>query len=100
MSSNPSSRLNAMWGFQSVEARRMSPRSSWTPSVCTSWPVPLSVDTTSYSVRDAMAPAVQVVHRLHGQEHHEVDLRGLLRIGHAEVEVAATLDDLLEELID
>ena len=40
-----------MCGFHSVAARRMSPRSSWTPSACTSWPMARSVEMTSYSVR-------------------------------------------------
>src|SRR3989442_14827281 len=140
MSAKPSSRLKAMCGFHSVAARRSSPRSSWTPSTCTSWPIERSAVTTSYSVRHgaavmsvpssivsggirwrwtrastrifyffsrrrrlqrhAMPPAVQVVHRLHREKDHEIDLGRFLRIREPQVLFPAALDDLLEQLID
>src|SRR5436305_320931 len=55
---------------------------------------------TDGSHRDPMAPAMQIVHRLHGEEHHEVDLRRLLRIGQTKIQLAASVDDLAEQLID
>src|SRR5581483_185197 len=136
MSSNPSSRLNAMCCFHSSCSRRISPRSSWTPSARTSCPMAVSVEMTSYSVRhgadvmsvpssilsggircrctsatmrsfvtmssqrDSMTSAMQVVHRLHRQEHHEVDPRFFLGLGQPKIQLTAPLDDFLEQLFD
>ena len=47
-----------------------------------------------------MPAAVQVIHRLDRQKDHEVDFGGVLGVHEAQVELAAALDDLLEQLID
>src|SRR6267143_1583438 len=47
-----------------------------------------------------MPAAMQVIHRLDGEENDEVDLGSLLGIGKAEIQLAAALDDFLDELID
>ena len=57
-----------MCGFHSVASRRISPRSSWTGSGCTSCPIAVSVEMTSNSVRhgaDVMSVPSSIFVRRH-----------------------------------
>ena len=47
-----------------------------------------------------MPSAVQVVHRLHGEEQHEVSPGSLFGIGEAQVQLAAPLDDPFDQLLE
>ena len=47
-----------------------------------------------------MPSAVQIIHRLHGEEDDEVDLGGVLRLGQPQVQLPTAFEDSLDEPID
>src|SRR5580765_3728214 len=52
------------------------------------------------SQRDPVTPAVQVVHRLHGEQHQEILLGAILGTAEAQVELVGALQHRLQHLVD
>src|SRR5688500_6521593 len=71
-----------------------------TSSLCTRTSTRYRFTTPPASQRHPMATAVQVVHRLHGQQHGELVAGLLFRDGEAQLELPAATDHVFEDLVD